>query len=96
MNILPVQCKMARAGLDLAIRDLAQRAKVSPHTIARFERGELLKVRTIKAIETALQSAGIEFLSENNVGGTGVRLPKTAPRGAIAIDVEDLNSENDE
>ncbi len=87
---------MARAALDLGIGDLAQRAKVSPDSIARFERGEALAPRTIGAIETALQSAGIEFLAEDNAGGTGVRLPKTAPQGPITIDVEDLNSENDE
>ena len=96
MNMLPVQCKMARAALDLGIGDLAQRAKVSPDSVARFERGEALEPHTIDAIETALQAAGIEFLSEDNNGGTGVRLRKTAPQGPISIDVEDLNSENDE
>ena len=37
--MLAIQSKMARAALDLGVRDLAQIAKVSPDTIARLERG---------------------------------------------------------
>jgi hypothetical protein len=37
-----------------------QLAKVSPDTVARFERGEDLKERTIEAIRTALEKAGNE------------------------------------
>ena len=69
------QCKMARAALDLGVRELAEQAKVSPDTVARFERGEVLKERTIEAIRTALEKAGVEFLDENG-GGPGVRFRK--------------------
>lgn len=52
---------MARAGLGLGIRDLAELADVSPNTITRFERGENLHTRTIKAIKEALEKKGALF-----------------------------------
>ncbi|MFT8723411.1 MAG: helix-turn-helix transcriptional regulator [Acetobacter malorum] len=64
---------MARAALQLGVRDLASAANVSPTTITRLERGEPLYSRTIEAIRTALEAAGVEFIAENG-GGTGVRL----------------------
>ena len=49
MIFFPVQCRMARAALGLGVRELAAAAKVSVDTVARFERGEELKERTIDA-----------------------------------------------
>jgi transcriptional regulator with XRE-family HTH domain len=76
MIILPIQCKMARAALGLGVRELAAAAKVSVDTIARFERGDELKERTIEAVRRALENAGVEFIDENG-SGPGVRLRKT-------------------
>ncbi len=73
--MLPVQCKMARTALNMGVRDLAALAKVSPDTVARLERGESLKERTVNAIQVALEAAGVEFIPENG-GGAGVRLRK--------------------
>ena len=70
-----IQCKMARVALGWGTRDLARNARVSPDTIARFERGEQLKSSTITAIRAAFEAAGIEFIPENG-GGAGVRLAK--------------------
>jgi transcriptional regulator with XRE-family HTH domain len=70
-----VQCKMARAAVGWGVRDLAEAAKVSPDTVARFERGEELRERTVDAIRAALEAAGVEFIDENG-GGAGVRLRK--------------------
>ena len=67
----PEQCKMARAGLGLGVRELADMAKVSTNTITRFERGEPLKERTLDAIRAALESGGVEF---TNGDQPGVRL----------------------
>ena len=67
---------MARAALQLGVRDVAELAKVSPNTIARFERGEGLYERTVAAIRLALEEAGILFIAENG-GGAGVRLRKS-------------------
>jgi transcriptional regulator with XRE-family HTH domain len=70
---LPVQCRMARAALGLGIRELAAAAKVSIDTVARFERGDELKERTIEALQRALEAAGVEF---TNGGKPGVRLTR--------------------
>lgn len=69
----PEQCKMARAGLGLGVRELAALADVSTNTITRLERGEALYPRTVEAIRSALEAAGVEFIPENG-GGAGVRL----------------------
>jgi transcriptional regulator with XRE-family HTH domain len=82
---LPVQCRMARAALGLGVRELAAAAKVSIDTVARFERGDELKERTIEALQRALESAGVEF---TNGDQPGVRLAKvTTPRPAEATEV---------
>lgn len=74
----PAQCRMARAALQLQVRDLAEAAKVSTNTIVRLERGEALKERTIDAIRAALEAAGVIFVAENGEG-PGVRLKKSKP-----------------
>jgi|SRR5450631_864136 transcriptional regulator with XRE-family HTH domain len=75
MIFLPVQCRMARAALGMGVRDLAAAAKVASDTVARFERGDELKERTVEALRRALEEAGVEFI---NGGQPGVRL-KQAP-----------------
>lgn len=59
----------------MGVRELAAAAKVSVDTVARFERGEELKERTIDALQRALEAAGINLIAENG-GGPGVRLRK--------------------
>jgi transcriptional regulator with XRE-family HTH domain len=73
--ILPVQCRMARAALGLGVRELAAAAKVSIDTVARFERGDELKERTIEALQRALEAAGVEF---TNGDKPGVHLTRAA------------------
>lgn len=53
---------MARAGLNLGVRELAALAKVSPTTITRLESGEELKERTVDAIQAALETLGAHFV----------------------------------
>lgn len=69
---------MARAALNLGVRDVAQAAGVSTNTITRLERGEELLPRTVADIRAALESAGVIFLDEGQAidGGPGVRLAK--------------------
>jgi transcriptional regulator with XRE-family HTH domain len=55
MILQPIQCRMARAALGMGVRELAAAAKVSADTVARFERGEELKERTIDACSTRLK-----------------------------------------
>lgn len=51
-------------------------AGVSPNTVGRLERGEVLRQLTVDSIRAALESAGVEFIPENG-GGAGVRLRGT-------------------
>ncbi|PHR23450.1 MAG: transcriptional regulator [Hoeflea sp.] len=67
---------MARVALGLGVRELAALAKVAPATVSRFEAGEELKERTVEAMQSALEKAGIVFLPED-VEGPGVRLRKS-------------------
>jgi transcriptional regulator with XRE-family HTH domain len=67
---------MARAAIEIGVRELAEAAKVSTNTVTRFERGEPLRERTIDAIRGALESAGVEF---TNGEQPGVRLKKGRP-----------------
>lgn len=69
------QCKMARAALELGVRDLADLAGVGQATISRLERGEKLRDSTVNLIRSALESAGVIFIEENGAGA-GVRLRK--------------------
>lgn len=85
--MLAVQCKMARVALGLGVRDLAERAAVSPNTIARLERGEELREQTLTTIRAALETAGIEFIEENG-GGAGVRLRKASATKGPAVSDE--------
>ena len=75
MTMTAAQCRMARAALQIGVRETAELAKVSPNTIARLERGETLYPRTRDAVRAALETAGVEFIAENG-GGAGVRLRK--------------------
>jgi len=75
IKLLPVQCRMARAALGLGVRELAAAAKVSIDTVARFERGDELKERTIEALQRALEAAGVEF---TNGDKPGVHLTRAA------------------
>jgi transcriptional regulator with XRE-family HTH domain len=75
MTFMALQCRMARAALGWGVRELAAAAKVSSDTVARFERGDELKERTIDALQRALEAAGIEFTDGDQ---PGVRLTKAA------------------
>ncbi len=66
---------MARAGLNMGVRDLAELAKVSPTTISKLEAGDALRERTLIDVRRALEEAGTIFI-ESNGDGPGVRLKK--------------------
>lgn len=80
----PQQCRMARAALDLGMRELAELADVSPSTLVRLERGDALHPRTTQFVRGVLEAAGVDFIDRDAIsarGGAGVRLgdgPKSA------------------
>lgn len=64
VELTPTQCRMARVGLHLGIREVAELADVASSTVSRFERGdENLHRRTIKAIREGLEEAGAVFIT---------------------------------
>ena len=75
LEMLAVQCKMARVALGIGVRDLAKISGVSTDTISRLEAGEELKPRTLAAVRSALEAAGIIF---TNGDEPGVKLRKAA------------------
>lgn len=72
-DLIAVQCKMARVAVGLGVRELASAAGVSTDTVARLERGEVLRPTTLAIIQAALEAAGVVFIDQNG-GGPGVRL----------------------
>lgn len=78
--ITVAQIRAARALLGLTQKDLAQLAGVSLGTLNNIERGTQgdPKLSTMKAVQKALETAGVEFTDERS-GGVGVRFSRTAP-----------------
>ncbi|MEP9348566.1 helix-turn-helix transcriptional regulator [Xanthobacter sp. KR7-225] len=67
---------MARAALQIGVRDLAKLAGISAMTITRFENGHSSGApETVAAIRAALEAAGVIFVDQNGEG-PGVRLKK--------------------
>jgi transcriptional regulator with XRE-family HTH domain len=56
-----MQSFVARTALGWNLRQLGRAAKVSAHTIARFECGYSLKATTVEAIQAMLEKAGVVF-----------------------------------
>ena len=72
------QLRAARSLLRWQQSDLAQNSGVSIPTIKRLEAmdGQLTgHSTTIRALQAALEAAGVQFIPENG-GGAGVRLAK--------------------
>ena len=67
---------MARAGLGLGVRELAELADASTNTISRLEGGGCLCPHTVETIRHVLEAAGA-VLVEGNGGGPGVRMAKS-------------------
>jgi transcriptional regulator with XRE-family HTH domain len=70
---------MARAALDWRTTDLARAAKVGLNTVNRFEAGRDARISSVEKLRSALEAAGIVFISENG-GGAGVRFREAKTR----------------
>ena len=72
------QCRAARALIGWSQGQLAEASKVSEKTVADFERQARVPYeRTIRDMQAALETAGIDFIPENG-GGAGLRLRERA------------------
>ncbi len=84
--ILAHQLKAARALARLDQKELSERSGVSVPTIKRMEAGDgpiRGNYENVAAVISALQAAGVEFISENG-GGPGARLRKAVNSGMFA------------
>jgi hypothetical protein len=76
VDITPVQCRAARTLVEMTQPQLAKFAKLGLSTIVDFERTRRqVSMEAIRAMQRALEQAGVEFIDENG-GGPGVRLRK--------------------
>jgi DNA-binding XRE family transcriptional regulator len=76
----PEQCRAARALLDMSQQDLADAAGVGLSTVCDHENGRRrVSPKTCRRMQSALEKAGVEFISANG-GGAGVRLKKARKR----------------
>ena len=76
--LLGVQIRAARALVGWSAEELAHASALGANTVRRAEAAEgrtSLTTANDRAIRSALENAGIEFISENG-GGAGVRLRK--------------------
>jgi transcriptional regulator with XRE-family HTH domain len=71
-----VQCRMARVGLGLTVRELAALVPCSNETVGRLELGETLKPRTIADVRRVLESLGVEFIDDPDAPGVKLRRPR--------------------
>lgn len=76
MSITPAQCRAARGLLNWSQDELAEatNGEVAKRSLVRFEKGGTApQPRTLTAIRTALEAAGVMFLPPDD-DGPGVRL----------------------
>jgi transcriptional regulator with XRE-family HTH domain len=81
--IVPAQIRAARALLGVGQIELCKLAGVGISTVKRIELASEISgsARTIWKIQTALESAGIEFIPADESKGPGVRLRQPDGRG---------------
>jgi len=66
-DITSAQIRAARGFLDWSVRELSQRCGVSESAISRAERNDGvpgMQARNLKAVRTAFEIGGIEFLDQ--------------------------------
>jgi transcriptional regulator with XRE-family HTH domain len=75
-QISPSTSRAARGLIDWTQKQLADAASVGLSTVKAFEAGNSTPMaNNLRAMQAALEGAGIEFIPENG-GGAGVRLRK--------------------
>lgn len=75
-QITSAQVRMARAGLQLTVWDLAEASGLGWATISRLERGLPVSDETLRLAAAALEKKGAIFIAtgeDSMTGGAGVR-----------------------
>lgn len=60
------QARMARALLQLGVREVGELAGVTPNTVSRIENGSDAKQSTIEAIRRVYEGRGVRFLAQGD------------------------------
>ena len=92
MALTARECRMARAALGIGVRELAKFADISPNTVARLERGEVLHRRTVAHVRAAFEAQGIVFMATGGLGETVAYAPgrPLSGRAKLLSDLLDL------
>lgn len=67
-----MQSRLARAAMNVSLKEVAQAVGVTPNTISRIENGSDPKVSTLDALKSFYESVGVTFLPDDG-DGPGVR-----------------------
>ena len=68
---------MARAALNVGVRDVAVDTGVSTATVTRVEKGGDARVSTVRKLQDYFEAQGIIFIDADAIGGPGVRLKQS-------------------
>ena len=71
----PSHCRMARAALNWALRDLENKSGVNRNTISRYESGKEILSGSLRTLERVFVEAGITFVEEGDKFGVFVQSP---------------------
>ena len=77
----PIQIKLGRVAVGWGVRELAEKAGLTPNTVSRLENQSVGYARTIERIQETLEEAGVIFIPSDENGGPGVRLKENPDRG---------------
>jgi transcriptional regulator with XRE-family HTH domain len=72
---------MARAALNLTVRELEIMTGINKNTISRYEGGREVMSGTVAKLEKTLEQAGVMIIQEDELAGPGIRLQKPLPDG---------------
>ena len=89
MELLPAQCRAARALLNWSQTDLSVRARVAAKTIVLF--GQNTHPRTLEALAKTLEAAGVVFLEPSAAVYSAVGL-----RPGVMIEKNDPDATSDD
>lgn len=80
----PSQLRAARAAVRLGVRELAEKAGVTPATVTRFETEKGgINMKSSAAIRGALEALGVVFVPENG-GPAGIRFAPNPDSSEVA------------
>lgn len=72
----PLQCRLARTGLGLAVRDVAFLAGVAAETMTRIEKGESVRTSTIEKVANVYKFLGVIFIDDTEKPGIMIDLAR--------------------